>query len=114
MFLDFASYQRDDPLHLNRYNILEPENKNILSPENLDLVIVPLLGFDLQGHRLGMGGGYYDRTFAFLSGKQPTKPILIGLGFADQQINSLPSDSWDVPLAGVLTEEKLNLIIHEL
>lgn len=110
LFLDFALYHRSDPLHYNRYKILEPENKNIIAPSELDVVIMPLVGFDLQGHRLGMGGGYYDRTFAFLLQKPVKKPVMVGLGYQAQQVDALPHDEWDVSVDGILTEQGFTTI----
>jgi len=108
-FLNFAEFKPDDSLVPNRYKILEPNHTRLFPTENLDLVFVPLLGFDLHGHRLGSGGGYYDKTFHFLLGQKKSKPLLIGLGYKLQEIAKLPHDNWDVPLDGVLTEEKLIL-----
>lgn len=105
--LYFARYQYGDALHLNRYSILEPtSNSHKLPPENLDLVLVPLIAFDCYGHRLGSGGGYYDRTFAFLHANPNPKPLMIGLGFTSQQIDALPKDPWDIRLDGILTEKE--------
>lgn len=111
-FLDFVKFSKDDTLRPNRYKILEPEHKTIIMhAEELDLVFVPLVGFDLHGHRLGMGGGYYDRTFEFLLPKsfKAKKPLLIGLAYEMQQTDTLPRDAWDVTLDGVLTERRLLL-----
>lgn len=103
--LFFELYQYGDALHLNRYSILEPVNlTRKIAPEHLDLVILPLIAFDQLGHRLGTGGGYYDRTFAFLHAHPYKKPIMMGLGYAAQQAESLPSDPWDILLECVLTE----------
>lgn len=107
-FMMFVSYHPGDELQLNRYNIYEPLliNHRIQSPENLDLIFVPLVAFDAQGHRLGMGGGYYDRTFAFLTeNTQGKKPLLIGVGYEAQKIDSLEAASWDIKLDGVITEK---------
>lgn len=107
-FLDFAAYHYGDPLHFNRYNILEPAKSVAdISPRELDLVITPLIAFDLKGHRLGTGGGYYDKTFAFLQDGSIKKPIMMGVGFALQEAKNLPSTSLDVGLRYVLTEQKL-------
>lgn len=106
--LEFVSYHKNDTLRLNRYNILEPQKAEHFHPENLDLVLIPLVGFDLNGHRLGMGGGYYDRTFNFLKEKKYAKPYLLGLAYALQQAE-IPHDAWDISLDGVLTEERLIL-----
>jgi len=69
---------------------------------------MPLLGFDNEGSRLGMGGGYYDRALSFKhSEEQPSKPLLIGLAYSFQQIEGLQSDTWDVPLDVIITEETI-------
>ena len=106
--LHFALYEQNDPLVPNQYNIPEPlPRAPIISPEELDLVLVPLVAFAANGQRLGTGGGYYDRTFAFLrAGKNP-KPKLIGYAFAAQKAESLPVDSWDLQLHVVVTEEDI-------
>jgi len=108
--LIFARYQNKDTVKHNKFNILEPKNcEEKISPEQLDLILLPLVGFDLFGHRLGMGGGYYDRTFNIVQKNSIKKNIFIGIGFSDQQVEILPHDSWDILLDGVLTEEKLTL-----
>ena len=108
--LDFYLYEKEDVLVPNQYGILEPEqtNKSPFPLEQLEIVLVPLIGFDLQGHRLGTGGGYYDRSFAFLlSLPKPHQPYLMGLGYQCQAVDALPVDAWDVSLEGLLTEKKL-------
>lgn len=105
--LEFVLYEYGDALHPNRYSILEPVNTaRKISPQDLDVVLTPLVAFDLQGHRLGTGGGYYDRTFGFKRAATNDKPILIGLGYANQQADALPADSWDININSVLTEKK--------
>lgn len=106
-FLDFLQYRPNDSLRPNRYKILEPENVPKLAPAELDLVFIPLVGFDLQGNRLGMGGGFYDRTFSFKLQKLGKKPYLIGLAYEEQLVDELPVDPWDVPIDGVLTDKRL-------
>ncbi len=103
--LQFAHYAEQDVMQANRYGIPEPVNTHRIPAEQLDMVILPLLAFDLQGHRLGTGGGYYDKTFAFLKTKSATHPLLIGLGFAAQQADHLPNENFDVDLDAVLTEK---------
>jgi 5-formyltetrahydrofolate cyclo-ligase len=107
--LKFMPYHSGDALRLNRYSIPEPVNTSANIPiEHLDLVIIPLVAFDLLGHRLGAGGGYYDRTFAFT--REMNKPVLMGLGYASQQADLLPVDEWDVRLDMVLTEEGILVV----
>lgn len=104
--LHFVEYRKGDLLILNQHSILEPDaSAKKINLEHLDLVIMPLVAFDKNGHRLGTGGGYYDRTFAFLHSKPKTKPLMIGVAFACQHAESLPHDPWDIILDGVITEE---------
>jgi len=103
--LQFVRYHKNDLLQPNSYKILEPVNKNEkIEPDQLDLILMPLIGFDFKGHRLGTGGGFYDRTLS-------PRPIckLIGVGFEIQHVETLPFDEWDVLLDGVLTEKGLAL-----
>jgi len=111
--LQFAHYQVETPVILNRYKILEPESAHIFSALKLDVVILPLVGFDDEGNRLGMGGGYYDRTFAFLRNNTVKKPVLIGLGYECQRVRLLPHDEWDIKLDGMLTEKGLHFYPHK-
>lgn len=107
--LKFVQYDYGDALQSNRYSILEPANtQREIAPENLDIVITPLVAFDLHGHRLGTGGGYYDRTFEFK--KNNSKPLFVGLGYAKQQANDLPYEDWDITLEAVLTEQQFLLL----
>lgn len=74
----------------------------------LDLVLVPLVGFDAEGNRLGMGAGFYDRHFAFLRHRQFWhRPRLLGLGFELQRVDALTPAAHDVPLWGVVTERQV-------
>ncbi|WP_396588218.1 5-formyltetrahydrofolate cyclo-ligase [Bermanella sp. R86510] len=102
-FLQFADYR--SPRKKNRFGIAEPISQQTLSPKQLDLVFLPLVAFDRQGGRLGMGGGFYDRTFAFLSNNGLSKPKLIGLAHSLQEVDGLPLEDWDVPLHAVITEQ---------
>jgi 5-formyltetrahydrofolate cyclo-ligase len=96
----------------NRYGIEEPLTAERLGPRWLDLVIVPLVAFsaarDRGGVRLGMGGGYYDRSFHFLRHRASwQRPRLLGLAYEQQAVTHLEAAHWDVPLWGVLTERRL-------
>lgn len=103
--LEFSLFGKDSPVQKNRFQIVEPMFASKIPPQSLDLVIFPLVGFDLQGHRLGMGGGYYDRTFQAV--KQNHSPFFLGLGYDIQKVECLPKDAWDIQLDGVLTEREL-------
>ena len=74
-----------------------------LKPEDLHAVILPVLGFTADGLRLGMGGGYYDRSFAFRQ-HTPVPPLLIGAAYANQELDVLDAQNWDVRLDAVATE----------
>ena len=68
--------------------------------------MLPLVGFDRRGRRLGMGGGFYDRTFAFSRIRPRLAPKLIGLAHDLQRVQQLPVEPWDVPLHGVVTDRQ--------
>jgi 5-formyltetrahydrofolate cyclo-ligase len=83
--------------------VILPEH--VIKPQNLDLVIIPVVGFTLEGHRLGTGGGYYDRCFHFLqTSPRPKKPFLLGVAYSWQKIVFEPQ-AWDVPLNAILTDQ---------
>jgi 5-formyltetrahydrofolate cyclo-ligase len=107
--LQFFRYDPSTSLRPNRFSILEPSpltKENEILPKNLDLVLLPLVAFDTAGNRLGMGGGYYDRTFSFLRHPDSrSRPFLLGLAYEFQHIASLTPESWDVPLNAVITEK---------
>jgi 5-formyltetrahydrofolate cyclo-ligase len=106
----FFPYLPDSALTPNRFGILEPPIQPFtpVPAWTLDLVLTPLVAFDVQGNRLGMGGGYYDRTFAFLRHNPRNKPRLLGVAHALQKSqHPLPRQTWDVPLQGVITEDGL-------
>ncbi len=107
--LRFAPWQAGDDVQPNRYGIPEPAAPTeLLEPFQLDLVFVPLLGFDRRGNRLGHGGGYYDRSFAFLNEQvRPTEPLLVGVGYAFQELPQVEEEAWDVPLDFIATEREL-------
>lgn len=104
----FTPYTRNTRLRPNRYKIPEPVLKRPgAAPWALDLVLMPLVAFDASGNRMGMGGGYYDRTFAFTLRKPGLKgPKLVGMAHDFQRVESLPLADWDVPLRGVVTDQR--------
>lgn len=103
--LRFAPWRPGDPLVSNRHGIPEPdlEPASLLDPEQMSLVVAPLVGFDERGHRLGMGGGWYDRSFAFRQ-RQAAPPWLVGAAFDAQRVDLLDRSDWDVALDAVCTE----------
>lgn len=107
----FAEYTPQSELVPNRFGILEPQAQNQyhLTGQQLDLVLMPLTCFDLQGNRIGMGGGFYDRTFQFKrwQSHSRSRPKLIGWAHQCQQVEPLNPEPWDIPLDGLVTEKKI-------
>lgn len=91
----------------NRFGIPEPlvDVADLVPAQSLDIILLPLLAFDRCGGRLGSGAGYYDRALAFRRTQQPP-PLLIGIGFACQEVSDIPMADWDVPLDWVVTERE--------
>lgn len=106
-YLVFQLYTPDTLLKLNQFGIGEPElNCSLLCPvSQLDLMFTPLVAFDSQGQRLGMGGGFYDRTLSQLD-STVRKPQLIGLAHDCQQVESVPVEAWDIPLPAICTPRR--------
>lgn len=106
--LYFAPYEANSPLVLNRFKIPEPVCKpaDWKMARQLDLLLVPLVAFDTKGNRIGMGGGFYDRSLAHLRHRQYwKKPRLIGLAHECQKVDKLNAENWDIPLNTILTEK---------
>ena len=90
----------------NRLGIAEPEGSSMIGARWLDLVFLPLVGFDARGVRLGAGGGYYDRAFAFRRWRNAWHaPRLVGLAYSLQQVEAIDPAAHDVLLDAVVTEE---------
>ena len=106
--LRFGPWRPGDELVANRYGIPEPalEQGSLLAPADMAVVVLPVLGFTRDGHRLGMGGGYYDRSFAFRQ-QAPAPPWLVGAAYSFQQLDSLAAQPWDVRLDAIATEKEL-------
>ena len=101
--MTFRQYRRGDRLQTNQFGIPEPSHQAAsVLVHNLDLVLLPLVAFDRQGNRLGMGGGFYDRAFA---GLRMRLPIRLGLAHELQKVPQLDFASWDLPLHRVCTEK---------
>ena len=108
--LRFAPWRAGAALSTNRFGIPEPDvpASSLLPAEAMALVVAPLVAFDARGHRLGMGGGWYDRTFAFRR-ERAAPPHLVGAAFAAQQVESVFPESWDMPLDALCTESDTHL-----
>ena len=104
--MSFRPYNVDTPLVTSRFGTREPKfPEGGRMAKEMDLVLTPIVGFDMQGNRLGMGAGFYDRTFGFLRYMAQPHPLLIGYAYELQKVPALAAESWDVPLAAVATEQ---------
>lgn len=106
----FGPYMPGDSLAVNRYNIAEPTVHLCHTPKPwaLDLILMPLVAFDTQGNRLGMGKGYYDRTLKFLRHRRHwRKPRLVGIAYEFQKVEPLAHQPWDIPLDAIVTEQAI-------
>lgn len=107
--LYFAPYTENSKLKLNRFKIPEPvcHPSQWKTASQLDLLLLPLVAFDLQGNRIGMGGGFYDRTLAYLKNRHYwKKPILMGLAHEVQRAEQISAQNWDIPLNHIVTEKQ--------
>ena len=105
--LRFALVTPTTQFVLNRFGIPEPQCERAawVRAAQLDLILLPLVGFDAHGHRMGMGGGFYDRSLAFLRTRGHwRKPRLVGLAHELQRVAALAPQSWDVRLHGIVTD----------
>ena len=98
--MDFYQWSFTEILKINKYGIPEPETKNLINPE---ILLVPLVGFDLKLNRLGYGGGFYDRLIKKLSQKK--KILKIGLALSDQKIDKVPVNKYDQKLDYIVTNK---------
>lgn len=109
--LRFAPWRPGEPLVANRFGIPEPADGETLPADAMALIVLPLVGFDNAGQRLGMGGGWYDRSLAFRRDRPAPPPWLVGAGFSVQRVDALSPEPWDVPLDAVCTESE-TLSLH--
>ncbi len=106
----FLHYSQKSAMRPNKYGILEPvlDVRRVLPPKQLDVIFTPLVAFDELGNRLGMGGGYYDRTLNALKSANEShaprpNPKIVGLAHDCQQADTIPIESWDMPLDELIT-----------
>lgn len=100
--MQFQLYRANDELEVHHYGVSQPKFIETLTKPFIDLCLMPLIGFDTSGNRLGMGGGFYDRYFA-----KKHNTLLAGVAYEFQLIDQLPTDPWDVKLHCIFTEHKL-------
>ncbi|WP_448563866.1 5-formyltetrahydrofolate cyclo-ligase [Thalassotalea ganghwensis] len=106
----FLQYHADSEMIVNQYGIKEPklDIRTIISPSQFDVIFTPLVAFDNTGARVGMGGGYYDRTFASLLSTDSNKvPLKIGLAHDCQQLPRIKRQPWDMPLDSIITPSQI-------
>ena len=105
--LRFSPYFRQQKMRINKFSLPEPDvgDDEMLAPEALDLVLAPLVAFDAMRNRIGMGGGFYDRSFEFRKNRGRLKPVMIGVAHELQKVNRLKPESWDVRLDLVVTDQ---------
>ena len=100
----FCELQPDSVLERGPYGIWEPVNGTTTAPRDLDIVVTPLVAFDEQRHRIGMGGGYYDRCFAHLLQRRNwLQPKLIGVAYNCQKVEKIQPNPWDIRLYSVIS-----------
>ena len=107
--LHFSRYEQHTKLLPNQYGIPEPKlrYRNIVPPWSLDIILLPLVGFDRGGNRIGMGGGYYDRTLAFMASGNKPSPTLVGLAHSSQEVSSISTQKWDIPVNLIITDREI-------
>ncbi len=107
--LHFGRYERHTNLLANQYGIPEPDLRNckLAPPWSLDVIFLPLVGFDRSGNRIGMGAGYYDRTLAFVASGHNPAPRLVGLAHSCQEVSSISTQNWDIPVNQIITDREI-------
>ena len=100
--MNFYSWSRNDPLKINKFGIPEPVSSKIFYP---DILLVPLVAYDVSLNRLGYGGGYYDRYIEKI--EKVKKVLKIGLAFSFQKISSIPINQYDKRLDFIVTEKEI-------
>ena len=108
--MKFAEIRPESRFKPNRFGIPEPvvEASQLQDAAVLDLILLPLVAFDMRGNRIGMGGGFYDRTLAFTSALAPDqRPTLVGLAHDFQRHDTIEPASWDIPLDALATESRV-------
>ena len=101
----FLAIRPQTPLRKNRHGIPEPVQGYTRPPKRLDVVILPLVGFDANGTRLGAGGGHYDRALA--GPRRFRRPLRVGYAYAIQEHELLPREAWDVALDALITDKRI-------
>ncbi len=104
--LEFVAWHAGLTFQPGAFGIPEPVDGELVDFADHDVVLVPLTAFDGGCHRLGQGGGFYDRALAAVA-PGAARPVAVGVAHSFQQVDEVPRDSWDVPLDAVVTETGL-------
>lgn len=104
--LRFSPYFHTQKMRINKFRLPEPDvdDHEMLSPDKLDLVFAPLVVFDASRNRIGMGGGFYDRSFDFRKNPEHKVPVLIGVAHELQKVDQIVPQDWDVRLDMIITD----------
>ena len=100
--MTFHAWDENSTLVKNRYGICEPVQSASVPVTSFDLLLMPLVGYDMSGNRIGMGAGYYDRHLEQL--RDSTAPLRVGIAYSLQEIAPIEKNKWDIPLHGVVNE----------
>ncbi len=106
----FAPVTYKSEMGINRFGIPEPivRLRDLVSARELDLVLLPLVAFDQAGNRIGMGGGYYDRSLQFMRYRHRWyKPYIVGIAHEIQKLDHIDSNPWDIPMHAIVTEQNI-------
>jgi 5-formyltetrahydrofolate cyclo-ligase len=107
--LRFSPYFRQQKMRINTFRLPEPDvgDEEMLQPAELDLVLAPLVVFDESRNRIGMGGGFYDRSFSFRKNPESRAPVLIGVAHELQKVDQIIPQDWDVRLDMIVTDQAI-------
>ena len=110
----FCQIDPESELEKNSFDLWEPTRGLLIEPRQLDLVVTPTVAFDNQKHRIGMGGGYFDRCFSFLRHRKNwIRPKLVGVAFQCQEVEKITPNPWDIRLYRIVTDKKQVLFSAE-
>ncbi len=109
--MQFHPWRVDTELGKNRYGIFEPRKTRPVSLSSLDVLMMPLVGYDHFGNRLGMGAGYYDRCLESL--RNLATPLRVGVAYSIQEIDPIVTNTWDIPLHGIVNEHGWFTFVRE-
>lgn len=100
--ISFRKWSSDRPMKSNRYRIQEPIDAQEIIMPDIDIALIPLVAWDENGYRLGMGASFYDRLFQPYAGL--TRPERVGVGYQLQKVDRVPREPWDIRMHGILSE----------